>query len=96
MFESETILRPEIDGTDGEGVEMMNEFLRSKGLPAQYLVFSTGAFLSAVRQSDGHIVWLGDDNGYTERLEFGSLEEWYRQLVRAEYAERYGLAPEGA
>jgi hypothetical protein len=96
MFESETILRPEIDGADGEGVEMINEFLRSKGLPEQYLVFCTGAFLSAVRQSDGHIIWLGDDNGYRERLAFGSLDEWYRQLVRAEFAEHYDLAAESA
>jgi hypothetical protein len=94
-FDTETILRPEIDGADGDGVETMNQFLQSQGLSDQYLVFNTGAFLSAVRQSDGHIIWLGEANGYRERLDFGSLEEWYTQLVRAEYAEVYGLADAG-
>lgn len=92
LFESETLLRPAVDGADDESVEESTGFLRSRGLPEGYLVFLEGGFLSTIRESDGSIVWL-DSSTFSERGVFTSLSDWYTKLVRAEYAARYGLAP---
>lgn len=48
---------------------------------------------TAVRLADGHYVEFGLED-FEERGEFVSLEDWYVRLIRAEYAEYYGLPPQ--
>jgi hypothetical protein len=91
IFESETILGPFRDADLGDNLFTYNEELRGRGLPEGYVVFHTGMAVSAVRLIDGRYVELGLDN-FHEREEFESLEDWYLRLIRAEYAERYGLS----
>ncbi len=93
IFESETILGPFRDADLGDNLFTYNEELRGRGLPEAYVVFHTGMAVSAVRLSDGRYVEFGLED-FQEREEFASLEDWYLRLIRAEYAERYGLAAE--
>lgn len=90
VFESESLLGPCGDVALGDNLFSYNEELRARGLPEGYVVFHMGMTVSAVRQKDGRYVEL-DFEDFRERAEFASLEDWYLRIVRAEYAERYGL-----
>jgi hypothetical protein len=91
IFESETLLGPWRDPEMGDEVSALNEEFYSRGLPRKYLVFHTGMATSAARLSDGKYVQL-DPDSFSEVEVYSSLEDWYRRLLRTEYAERYGLA----
>lgn len=90
IFESETILGPCRDAELGDNLFTCNEQLRGRGLPDGYVVFHTGMAVSAVRLADGRYVEFGLED-FEERGEYATLDDWYRKLIRAEYAERYGL-----
>ncbi len=89
LFETETIFAP-FSGDATNDVDMMNAFHRSRGLGAGYLVVHDGLALTAIRLDDGKWILLDRDD-YRELWEYDSLEDWYVSLLRAEYAERYGL-----
>ncbi|MFM6209362.1 SMI1/KNR4 family protein [Planktothrix sp.] len=89
LFESETILSPFGDDSLGDDIESVNEFHDSQGMSKNYLLFHVGTGLSAVRLTDGYYVKL--DESYQEIAEFQSLDDWYRDELREEYAKRYNL-----
>jgi hypothetical protein len=91
IFESETILSPLGGHPTGDNAVEANQFHRQRGMSPDYWLFHVGIVLSAVDQSDGHIVTLSND--YTVQNNYESLEQWYVALLRDEYAERYGLTP---
>jgi hypothetical protein len=71
----------------------VNELLAARGMPGEYLVFHLGlGGLTAVRLTDRCYVQLDADD-FSERAVFPTFDEWYRGVLRAEYAARYGLAP---
>jgi hypothetical protein len=91
LFESETILSPfgRIDLADD--VESVNQFHREKGMPAEWVIFHTGlGGLSIVQISSGQYASIREDSYKIERS-FTSFEDWYANLIRREYASRYGL-----
>ena len=90
IFESETLLRPVVDDRDDESVEHRTRWYRARGLPAGMFVFHEGMGVSAIRRERPGYVWFD----MQERLaaSYGSFDEWYVQLIRLEYAERYGLS----
>ena len=90
LFESETVLTPMAGADDPVDIEASNACLRSQGLPCQFCVFHIGTLVSAVRQPDAVLVEL-DESSYQEIKTFASLDEWYRQTIRDEFAARYGL-----
>jgi hypothetical protein len=91
LFETETILAPMSQNED-ERADVVNRELRNRGLPERYFVFHVGlGGLSAVRLTDGVYLQL-DDSDFVETGLYVSLEDWYRRVLRAEYAVRYGLA----
>lgn len=91
IFESETILSPLGEEELGDDVDSVNRLHRDRGLAPGYLIFHVGgAGISAVRLADQHFVLMSED-GYTEEVEFRSLEEWYCSAIRSEYARRYGF-----
>lgn len=90
IFESETILGPFRDAELGDNLFAYNKQLRKSGLSDGVVVFHTGMTLSAVRLTNGSYILLDVDN-LQEQTEYASLDEWYVKLLRAEYAERYGL-----
>lgn len=90
IFESETLLAPCGDIALGDNLFTFNDELRQQGLPEGYVVFHSGMTVSAVRLADGRYIEL-DVTDFHERAIFSSLEDWYLRLIRAEYAERYGL-----
>jgi hypothetical protein len=92
MFDSETILTPVPGQAVDDGVDDANKWLREHGPPDGYLVFHEGVSLSAVRQPDGVIVEL-DRGDFTEKSTFASVSDWYVRMIRANFAERYGLPP---
>jgi hypothetical protein len=91
MFESESILAPFGSEELGDDVDGVNRLHQDRGLPSGYLIFHVGGVgLSAVRLADQCFVLIEED-GYAERAEFESLEDWYDSAIRAEYVQRYGL-----
>jgi hypothetical protein len=90
LFESETILGPFASSDLGDDVDGMNEYLWQKGMPKEWLAFHTGAWLSAVSMLSGEYATLREPS-YDTVQKFRSLDDWYENLVREEYASRYGL-----
>lgn len=74
-----------------ESLAALNAGLRARGLDGRYLAFQSGVFVSAVRQADLRFVTLTDGT-WVEECDYPTFDEWYRQTLRAEYAERYGMA----
>lgn len=91
LFETETLLRPFGGTSVGDNADEANEFHRKRGLPRDCWLFHSGIVLSAVRQPEGLLVVLSDD--YRVSATFRTLDEWYLEVLRSEYGERYGLPP---
>lgn len=89
LFESETILSPFGDTYLGDDIDSINEFHYSQAMKRDYLVFHVGTGLSAVCLADGHYVTLRDN--YQELFEFFSLDDWYVEEVRSQFANQYKL-----
>lgn len=90
LFESETVFQPGLGAEDN--IDDENEQLVALGLPLDLLVFHRGLSISAIDQLSGEIVDL-DPESFNERGRFKTFDEWYRDLIRAEYGDRYGLEP---
>ncbi len=91
IFETETFLRPCGSSDLDDSLEVVNQSLQSRGLRGdRCLVFHIGLAISAIRLADGRYVQLSKTD-FSELAEYASLDEWYGKLVRAEYAQRYGL-----
>lgn len=90
-FESGTILHPFGGETTGDNADQANEEHRRQGLPPHLWLFHVGLCLSAVRQPTGDLVVL--DGSYSVNRSYESLDDWYIDTLRAEFAERYALAP---
>jgi hypothetical protein len=90
LFESETLFEPRT--TSEDDIDDENEQLIALGLPFDLLAFHRGLSVSAVDQSSGEIVEL-DRSTFKERRRFTNFEQWYVNVLRDEYRERYGLRP---
>jgi hypothetical protein len=98
IFDSETVFRPTVPSIPNtnfaqDDIEGRNAAHAAKGKPSGLYIFQQGAFLSAIRLSDQTFVILTRD--YDVDNSFGSLDDWYVHTLRAEFGERYGLAPLG-
>jgi len=89
IFESETIYSPAADEGD-DTVLAINEYFAAKGMSPTYTVFHTGVAITAYRTEDPKYVIL-DEETFEVVSSFSSLEEWYDNVLRTEYAERYGM-----
>lgn len=89
MFETETLLCPFGDSVLGDDVDGVTAFHREKGLPREWTVFHVGLGLSAFGSDDCY-AWFEGQTYKPSKL-FKSLDDWYRETLRAEYAQRYGL-----
>jgi hypothetical protein len=93
IFESEELLSPLGDAEAEDSVVLTLRFHVERGLPQRFVLFHEGGYgLSAVDVEAGDYVVM-DPSTYAVRSRHKSLDDWYRQGVRAEYAARYGLAP---
>ena len=73
-----------------ENVDGINAYHHSHGLSSAYLIVHVGYAMTAIRLADGRWMTLNKVT-YEEMLEYDSLDGWYRRVLRAEYAARYGL-----
>ena len=89
LFESETILEPFASASVGD-IDGQNEHLRSLGMPANFLAFHLGLCVSAIDQISEEVVQL-DAESFHVQARFPGFDEWYRSLIRHEFAGRYGL-----
>ena len=87
LFESETLLAPLVPGHDN--IDEHNAHLRQKGLPGDLYVFHVGAFTSAIERERSSLIQV-DPTNWSKLGEYRSLSEWY-SMLRAEFADRYGL-----
>ena len=90
VFETETILGPLSDPQMGDNIASVNRAMRSRGMPARFLVFHIGLLVSAVDTEVGDYVELELPNFRVLRR-FASLDNWYETTLRKEYRQRYGL-----
>jgi hypothetical protein len=96
IFDSETVLRPTVTSIPNasfvhDDIEGRNSAHAATGKPSGLYIFQQGTFLSAIRLSDQKFVTLTKD--YAVKNSYGSLDDWYVGTLRAEFGERYGLAP---
>lgn len=91
IFESETILGPLCGVETGDDCDSANAFHRGRGLPDGLWLFHVGFVLSAIRTNDGGYVVL--TNEYRPIGFYRNLGEWYTEVVRPEFEERYRLRP---
>jgi hypothetical protein len=96
LFESETILRPNVASrpseyfTELDDTDTTNDTAhRACGMPEHFFLFQVGAFHSAVDLRTGKYVTLSESQSIES--EFASLEDWYLRTLRAEFGARYGL-----
>ncbi len=90
LFETETILGPSGNPQIGDDIASVNLAMRSRGMPARFLVFHTGLLMSAVDTEVGDYVELESSSFHVLRR-FASLDEWYETTLRKEYRQHYGL-----
>jgi hypothetical protein len=91
LFESETILQP-FGVPEYDQIEPSSQVLWARGLSSEYCVFHTGLGTSVFRKLDGRIFYI-DSEDFSRMSPFQDLDDWYRATVRADFAERYDLAP---
>lgn len=89
LFESETILEP-FASPLADDIDAENLRFHGRGMRSALLVFHVGLCVSAIDQATGEYVEL-DYDSLAELSRFGSLDSWYRSVVRPEYGSRYGL-----
>jgi hypothetical protein len=91
--DSETMLRPtRIPSSypgflQGDDVESATQFRIQNGMPASYLLFHSGTFLSGIRLADQQFVSL--DDTFRETGVFCTFEEWYAGTLRTIFVEVY-------
>jgi hypothetical protein len=95
VFDSETIFRPTVPSVPNscfveDAIEGRNAAHTAAGKPRGVYIFQQGVFLSAVRLSDQKFVTL--TKKYAVERVFDSLDEWYTEVLRAEFGQRYGIA----
>ena len=90
IFESERFLPPLVSRDGQEEVAQVTQWCQDRGMPADLVVFHEGLGFTAVRCLDG--AYVSFDSELRAGGEYTSLERWYSEVLRAEYAERYGLA----
>lgn len=99
LFESETILRPDVPSRPnscflaGDDTTVANATHKAHGMPDHFFAFQTGAFLSAIDLHTMEFVTLDESNAYTTTARFASFDDWYVHTLRAEFASRHGLDP---
>jgi len=89
IFEGETILGPYGNKNLGDDLEGMNKYHWEKGMPKNYLIFHTGLDLTVIDMNTFEYIVLSKD--YHSLSIYESLDEWYINHLRNEYASRYGL-----
>lgn len=89
IFEGEKFLAPLISPRGEEEIAQVTEWCQSRGMPSGHVVFHEGLGFTAVRCDDG--TYVSFDGELRTAGEYTSLEQWYSEVLRAEYAERYGL-----
>jgi len=91
IFESETILGPSGDPYLGDEVEGANEWYREQGMPARYLALCSGFDgLLVLDLPTGTYLRIAESS-YEVYGTHDSLADWYQNVIRAEFAARYGL-----
>lgn len=90
VFETETILGPLGDSHLGDDIAAVNHEMKTRGMPARFVIYHIGLLTSAVDTDSGDYVELSTEDFHVLRR-FASLDEWYRCTIRAEYGPRYGL-----
>jgi hypothetical protein len=89
--DSETMLRPtRIPSSypgflQGDDIESATQFRVQNGMPASYLLFHSGTFLSAIRLADQKFVSM--DDAFQETGVFSTFEEWYAGTLRPIFVE---------
>ena len=89
MFETETLLSPFASDPDYD-INMRNEFYWKSGVDKTLLVFHIGTWISAIRDNTPHFISF-KENEMENKMQFESIDAWYCQTLRKEYANRYDL-----
>lgn len=90
VFETETFLSPVTDNPE-DSAEAVSRWHRQQGMLASLLIFHEGLQLSAVNTTGESDPYVSLELDRTVSHRYPSLDDWYTQVLRAEYSARYGL-----
>jgi hypothetical protein len=93
FFEGETIFAPFSDLWADDSVDKVYRAQVNAGMPKHYLPLHDGLRFSAVNLLTHKYLFL-DENSYRIQEEFPSLEAWYVEGIRPDFAEGYSLTEE--
>jgi len=91
FFDGETIFAPFSDLWANDSVDKVYKTQVNAGMPKHYLALHDGLRFSAVNLLTHKYIFL-DGHSYQVQEEFPSLEAWYVQGIRPDFAEGYSLA----
>ena len=94
IYVTEMVFAPGVCFPYSEEVVEQNVFLRGRGLPDDVFVIgeSSGEWLAVVGTT-GLICEVRESDGFAVVEAFASMDDWYINNERAEFAPRYGLPP---
>jgi hypothetical protein len=90
FFDGETIFAPFSDLWANDSVDKVYKAQVNAGMPKHYLALHDGLRFSAINLEASTYIFLDEDN-YQVQEEFPSMEAWYVQGIRPDFAERYSL-----
>lgn len=91
VFESEVFLAPLFRIDSDDTVDVVTAGCRSRGLSADLVVFHEGLDGFTAVHTRTHMYTTVKDDGVSIGDEYPSLESWYVESIRREFAEKYGL-----
>jgi hypothetical protein len=90
FFDGETIFAAFSDLWANDSVDKVYKAQVNAGMPKHYLALHDGLRFSAINLEASTYIFLDEDN-YQVQEEFPSMEAWYVQGIRPDFAERYSL-----
>jgi hypothetical protein len=91
ILESESFLRPLVSPDGEDEMARVTSWCEQRGMPGGLVVFHEGLGFTSIRLRDQ--AYISFDSSVRVLGEYKSLDHWYAEVLRAEYAERYGLPP---
>lgn len=85
MFESETVFKP----TGDASVVVITNHALERGLAQGHFVFHEGLCLSSWSCNTFYVF---DSDSLTVLATHSTLDSWYKETIRSEYAKRYGIS----
>ncbi len=93
LFESEVVFGPFGNSRLGEHFGDAQTVLRSRGMPDAWIGYHFGAQQCSAYDPVRRLFTVADARSFAVVGTFETLEDWYQDYLRPQYAKAYGLTP---